>query len=218
MAHLVYFNGRGRGEIVRMMLAASEIPFTESFLTERKQFENLLEDGALSFKQVPLLRIDDMELVQTGAIVRYVARKGGLYSADDKMAAMIDMYYDASRDFQYIFLTLKFLKTEEQVIADAKAAGDSKYFPALEKRLKENGTGFLVGNSLTLADVGFLEVLLMCIEYGGEHFFDDYVEVQKYYQRLISIPSMANFLKSPFRKRKNDDQYIAEVKLVLNRT
>jgi hypothetical protein len=48
----------------------------------------LFTDGALLFKQVPLLRIDDMEFVQTGAIVRYVAKKGGLYSADDKTAAM----------------------------------------------------------------------------------------------------------------------------------
>jgi hypothetical protein len=43
------------------------------------------------------------------------------------------MYYEASRDFQNVFLPLKFFKTEEQAIADAKSAGDSKYFPALEK-------------------------------------------------------------------------------------
>lgn len=29
-----------------------------------------------------------MELVQTGAIVRYVAKKGGMYGADDKEAAL----------------------------------------------------------------------------------------------------------------------------------
>lgn len=217
MAHLVYFNGRGRGELIRLMLAAAEIPFTESFLTQREEFTKLIQDGSLPFKQVPLLKIDDMELVQTNAIVHYVARKGHLYGADDKEAAIIDMYYEASRDFFMVFLPVIFLKTEEQAITEAKNAGDDKYFPALEKRLTENGTGFLVGKSLTMADVGFLEVLLLCVEYGGLNFLDNYSEVKQYYNRLISIPSIANFLNGPLRKRKNDEQYVTEVKRVLNR-
>lgn len=43
------------------------------------------------------------------------------------------MYYEASRDFYYNFLPVLFLKTEEQAVKDAKAAGEDKYFPALEK-------------------------------------------------------------------------------------
>lgn len=200
-----------------MMLAAAKIPFTETFLTERQPFEKLIQDGLLPFKQVPLLKIDDMELVQTGAIVRYVAKKGGMYGADDKEAAVIDMYYEASRDFYYNFLPVLFMKTEEQAVKDAKAAGEDKYFPALEKRLKETGSGYLVGTSLTMADVGFLEVLLLCVEFGGDDFLDDHSDVKQYYQRLVATPLMAEFLKSPFRKRKNDEQYIKEVKRVLNR-
>ena len=45
----------------------------------------------------------------------------------------IDMYYEGSRDFYYNFLTVIFMKTEEQVIKDARTAADDKYFPALEK-------------------------------------------------------------------------------------
>lgn len=200
-----------------MMLSAAKIPFTETFLTERKPFEKLIEDGVLPFKQVPLLKIDDMELVQTGAIVRYVAKKGGMYGADDKESALIDMYYEGSRDFYFHFLTVIFMKTEEQVIKDARTAADDKYFPALEKRLKETGTGYLVGSSLTMADVGFLEVLLLCVEYGGDDFLDGHPEVKQYYQRLVALPYIAEFLKGPLRKRKNDEQYVTEVKRVLNR-
>lgn len=43
------------------------------------------------------------------------------------------MYYEASRDFYYHFLPVLFMKTEEQAVKDAKAAGEDKYFPALEK-------------------------------------------------------------------------------------
>ena len=37
----------------------------------------------LLFEQVPLLRIDGLKLVQSGAIVRYVARKGKLLGSND---------------------------------------------------------------------------------------------------------------------------------------
>lgn len=43
------------------------------------------------------------------------------------------MYYEASRDFYSKFLPVLFMKTEEQAVKDAKAAGEDKYFPALEK-------------------------------------------------------------------------------------
>lgn len=44
-------------------------------------------DGKLLFKQVPLLEIDGLELVQTPAIVRYIARKGGLYGHSNEESA-----------------------------------------------------------------------------------------------------------------------------------
>jgi len=41
----------------------------------------------LLFQQVPLLRIDGMKLVQSGAIARYLARKARLYGETDMDAA-----------------------------------------------------------------------------------------------------------------------------------
>lgn len=46
------------------------------------------------------------------------------------------------------------------------------------QRLKETGSGYLVGTSLTMADVGFLEVLLLCVEFGGDDFLDEHSEVK----------------------------------------
>lgn len=43
------------------------------------------------------------------------------------------MYYEASRDFYVNFLPVLFMKTEEEAVKDAKAAGEDRYFPALEK-------------------------------------------------------------------------------------
>ena len=48
----------------------------------------LRDNGFLEFNQVPLLRIDGMNIVQTQAIVRYLARKHGLYGKNAKEDAL----------------------------------------------------------------------------------------------------------------------------------
>ena len=48
----------------------------------------LRDNGFLEFNQVPLLRIDGMNIVQTQAIVRYLARKHGLYGKTAKEDAL----------------------------------------------------------------------------------------------------------------------------------
>ena len=50
-------------------------------------FDRLRTVAELLFKQVPLLRIDGMNLVQSGAIARYLARKAHLYGETDADAA-----------------------------------------------------------------------------------------------------------------------------------
>ncbi|XP_077869351.1 glutathione S-transferase 3-like [Saccoglossus kowalevskii] len=78
-AHLTYVNGRGLSESIRIIMAATGIEFQETFLQNKEQFETLRKAGDLLFMQVPLLEIDGMKLVQTNAIIRYIARKYDMY-------------------------------------------------------------------------------------------------------------------------------------------
>lgn len=48
----------------------------------------LSKDGALLFQQVPLVDIDGMKLVQTRAILHYIAEKYNLYGKDLKERAL----------------------------------------------------------------------------------------------------------------------------------
>ena len=45
-------------------------------------------DGSLMFQQVPMVEIDGMKLVQTKAILNYIASKYNLYGKDMKERAM----------------------------------------------------------------------------------------------------------------------------------
>ncbi|XP_067675776.1 glutathione S-transferase 3-like [Haliotis asinina] len=211
---LTYFDGRGLGEIVRFTLAACGIEFTETLLQERQEYEKLLEEGKLMFHQVPLLEIDGLELVQSGAIVRYVARKGGLYGDSNEETSKIDMFYEGTRDFYKSFLYLVFQDPKE-VLAAAKAKALPRYLPIFDQALKKNGTGFLVGESMSLADIGLIEVLLSVTEYFGEETLSDYPSLKAFKSMMVSQERIAAFLNGPQKKGGNTDAYVATCRRVL---
>ena len=48
----------------------------------------LISDGSLLFNAVPMLSIDGMKLVQTNAILNYLANKAGMNGSNGKEKAM----------------------------------------------------------------------------------------------------------------------------------
>ncbi|RUS74747.1 hypothetical protein EGW08_017498 [Elysia chlorotica] len=214
MATLYYFEGRGKAELIRLCLAAAKIEFKDHFLYERAEFLKLMEDGKLLFNQLPLLEIDGKFLTQSNACVRYVGRKAGLCGKNDDEAAQIDMLYEGGRDFMTPFLPIVF-KPEAEVLETIKSKTMPRYMPIFDKVAATNGTGYLVGGGLTLADLSVLEALLACVEYFGMECFNGFPALKKVYETVTSLDTISGFLKSSHRMRKNDDRYITEVKRVL---
>jgi len=210
---LTYFDGRGRAEIIRMLLCAGNIKFKEVDLTERQEMVKLMADGDLMFNQVPLLKIDGMKLVQTNAINNYIATKAGLNGKDAKEKAMIDMYFEGSRDMFMALLPMLFMGSEEDCIAKAEPGIDKK-LPVYEKALGSSSSGFLVGSGLTLADVGLMEVLLSVVEFYGDQKLSSYPHLKKYVDMVSNLESMKCYIKN-VRKPKNTSSYVETVKKVL---
>lgn len=52
----------------------------------------LSKDGSLMFQQVPMVEIDGMKLVQTRAILNYIATKYNLYGKDMKERALYGIF------------------------------------------------------------------------------------------------------------------------------
>ncbi|KAG7246980.1 hypothetical protein CRUP_012469, partial [Coryphaenoides rupestris] len=148
---LHYFNGRGKMESIRWLLTAAEVEFDEVNMTSRDQFKKLLDDGALMFEQVPLVEIDGMHLIQTKAILKYIAEKYNLNGKDIKERAMVNMYSEGLLDLMEmvmmsIFTPPEDLKAKLETI-ETKAIG--RYLPVFEKALC--GPVFLVGGQLSVA-------------------------------------------------------------------
>jgi hypothetical protein len=77
-ATLYYFAGRGLADQIRWMLAASDISFTQKLINNRAKFLKMSE-RQLPFGQLPLLQIDGLEIVQSQAAVRYLAKRAKVY-------------------------------------------------------------------------------------------------------------------------------------------
>lgn len=76
-ATLYYFSGRGLADQIRWMMAATDVSFTQKVVAHRAQFERMAQ-RQLPFGQLPLLQIDGLEIVQSQAIVRFLARRANI--------------------------------------------------------------------------------------------------------------------------------------------
>ncbi|XP_021063477.2 glutathione S-transferase A2 [Mus pahari] len=159
---LHYFNARGRMECIRWLLAAAGVEFEEKFIQSPEDLEKLRKDGNLMFDQVPMVEIDGMKLVQTRAILNYIATKYDLYGKDVKERALIDMYSEGVLDLTEMIVQLIICPPDqkEAKTALAKDRAKNRYLPAFEKVLKSHGQDYLVGNRLTRVDIHLLELLL----------------------------------------------------------
>ncbi|XP_075821263.1 glutathione S-transferase alpha-2-like isoform X2 [Microtus pennsylvanicus] len=154
------------------------------------------------FQQVPMVEIDGMKLVQTRAILNYIATKYDLYGKDAKERALIDMYTEGIADLTEMIMQLVKLPPDqrEAKISLIKDKTKNRYLPAFEKVLKSHGQDYLVGNRLTRVDIHLLEVLLY-VEELDSSLLDSFPLLKALKSRISSLPNVKKFLQ-PGSQRK----------------
>lgn len=204
-------------ESIRWLLAAADVEFEEEFVTTREQYEQWLHDDYLLFKQVPMVEIDGMKLVQTKAILNYIAEKYNLRGKTLKEKAFIDMYVEGTLDLMLLIMVYPFLPATEQEkqfnLFIQKAT--TRYFPVYEKVLKDHNQNFLVGNQLSVADVQLLEAILMLEEKKAD-ILSDFPLLQAFKVRTSNIPTIKKFLQPGSQRQPvPDEEYVKTAKEVL---
>ncbi|CAG6017411.1 glutathione S-transferase A4-like [Menidia menidia] len=213
---LHYFNGRGKMESIRWLLAVAGVEFDEYFLTTRDQYEKLLNDGSLMFQQVPMVEIDDMKLVQTKAILSYIAEKYNLNGKDIKERVKINMYSEGLMDLMEMIMMLPFLSDPKPKLDNIQSKAKERYLPVFEKAL--DGPVYLVGGKLSSADVLLLECTLM-LEEKFPGILADFPNVKSFQGRMTQIPAISKFLQTGSkRKPQPDEVYVKTVMQVFNVT
>ncbi|NXK53116.1 GSTA1 transferase, partial [Chauna torquata] len=199
---LHYVNARGRMEPIRWLLAAAGVEFEESFLETKDDLKKLQTNGDLLFQQVPMVEMDGMKMVQTRAILNYIAGKYNLYGKDLKERALIDMYVEGIIDLSESITSniLQPADKKEEHLATVMDKAKNRYFSVYEKVLKDHGQDFLVGNKLSRADVQLLETILMAEECMPD-ILAKFPVLQSFKARISNIPNIKKFLQ-PGSQRK----------------
>ncbi|XP_058409910.1 glutathione S-transferase A1-like isoform X2 [Diceros bicornis minor] len=199
---LHYLNARGRMESIRWLLAAAGVEFEEKFIETSKDLEKLRNDGSLMFQQVPMVEIDGMKLAQSRAILSYIAAKYNLYGKDIKERALIDMYIEGVADLNEMIMLLPGCPHDQKdaKITQIKEKTTNRYFTAFEKVIQSHGQDYLVGNTLSRADIQLVE-LLYYVEELDPSLLANFPLLKALKTRISNVPTVKRFLQ-PGSQRK----------------
>ena len=190
---LHYFQIRGRGEQVRLLLHALELPF-EDVLAKGDQFLALKEQGpaALYFGSLPMLEDGAFRLCQGPVILSYLAVKHGAAPNDPQLKSKADAIAWGAEDLRQQYF--KLFGDGSQEVQSAFVTGDwqTRWLPSLNGLLELNGyNGHFVGDTLSHADIAVWDVLNAFEEYIPAASMDGYAALQAFYESVRSRPVAA---------------------------
>lgn len=152
---LTYFNLRGRAEVSRLIFVAAGQEF-EDVRIERDQWPTIKPTAPLG--QLPVLEVDGVQIPQSVAIARFLAKKFNLAGKTDVEQAQADVVVDTVGDLIAAYVPVRREQDEnkKKELLDKFLAEDlPKQLGNLETlgKLYSNGGQFFVGDSLTWADL-----------------------------------------------------------------
>jgi glutathione S-transferase len=158
---LRYFPFPGRAGPIRDALQIGHIPFVDEHVPP-EQFGQLRAAGEFPFGGLPVLDVETdkgkMCVAQSNAILRFAGRLSGLYPEDDPIQALkVDEALDMGEDIAGLIGPSLHEQDEDKKLAMRKELAEATlpfWGDCFERLLVANGrTGFIVGNSLTVADL-----------------------------------------------------------------
>nr|AYN44506.1 glutathione S-transferase S11 [Brachionus rotundiformis] len=192
---LHYFNGRGRAEISRLILAASGVNYEDVRVNDWPKTKSDAPVG-----QLPYIEIDGLKLPQSLSIARYLAREYNLVGKNNLDAAKADAIVDTCIDLMTGFYQKVFLVTDiaEKEVALKKFLSDDaiKGLENVEKLAKQFGSkGFSVGKSLTWADLFIHEITYSLMNYQ-DNLLDNFQVLKQIREAVESNENIAKYLKN----------------------
>jgi len=160
---ITYFDARGLAEPARQLFSYAKVPFEDvripidqAPLSDEKKGELGLPWGS-----VPLLEIDGKKFGQSVSFTRYLAKEFKLAGKDGFEEYKADEYVEGIRDFMQkwipLFTLLRQNPTDEtkkaELMKNLVEVESPKDLGRFNKILEQSSSGWLIGQSLTYADI-----------------------------------------------------------------
>jgi len=171
---LHYFPLRGRGEMIRYIFAYANEKYEEKSSYTMENWPKHKSEFMLG--QLPALEVDGKQLCQSIAIGRFLAKEFHIAGKNAWEQALCDMYVDGIEDLNPNYIPIsraRYLYKDENLVKQNwqkfKDETLKSFLERYEKFVADNKSGFLVGNSITWADLVLAELLDrfdQCFEHG----------------------------------------------------
>ncbi|KAH9496332.1 Glutathione S-transferase 1 [Bulinus truncatus] len=192
---LTYFNARGRGELCRLLFVFAGREF-EDVRINREEWPAM--KGRTPFGQLPLLEFDGKVYGQSVGIYSYLAREFGLQGTTSLETLSIDQVVGLIQDG--VVASAKTFHEQDPekralLIKDFKDITIPHLLGCCEKLLVANGTGYFVGNRITLADLmtwNYFNGMENRLKVTG--LADHFSAVKALFERVEKIEKIKNYI------------------------
>ena len=203
---LHYFAGRGVGEPIRLTFAVANVAFEDiRYLTSDSVWRDELK-SKLPFGQLPALEIDGVFIAQTDSCGRLAARLAKLYPEDAIKAAESDMIVVHQAEIQKAIVRLSYdgvpgAQGTVMVPESKRNALIKEWFdtalPNLLCRLEAIcGPAFMVGNSLTWADINVFVRLTQLLDIQPSLLDEEYPKLKSLEKYVRTLPAVAGWIQA----------------------
>jgi len=195
---LQYFDGRGRGEAIRMLFAHVNAEYKDERI---KQADWPTYKPQMPFGQCPLLIVNGHKIAQTTAILRYLGNKYDLVGKTPLDNAMIDMLGESIQDFfpnirPWVMVRVGMVPGDAAEVYKEKVAPHlDTTLPIFEKYLEDSGTGWFVGEHMTWVDIFAGEFFSKFTAFGDATALDKYPKLKQLVERVHDQPNIKKYIE-----------------------
>jgi glutathione S-transferase len=198
---LTYWNKRGRGEQVRLLLQELGQPYEDVHIDRQKLVE-LKKQGAkrLYFGSVPMLEDGDFRLCQAPVILSYLARKHGVMPEAPQGAAKADALVLGAEDLRIQYFELFGADSAKKQRTFVEGPLRTRWLPSFEGHLELNDNDrCFVGSSPTHADVAVWDIFDSLITRVSGVTLADHPRLMAFQNAFAERPRIASYLSSERR-------------------
>jgi len=153
----------------------------------------------MPFGSLPVLEADGVQIPQSQAIARFLAKRFGLFGSNDIEAALIDSYMEAFVDLRsglMGYMREQDAELKKKKLEDYLSGDVVKYTTLLEQNLAKNneGKGWLVGDKLSVADVQLYYSYFLISSFQSD-VLKNFPLVAGLFERVAANPGIAEWVK-----------------------
>ncbi|XP_041713124.1 glutathione S-transferase Mu 3 [Coregonus clupeaformis] len=195
---LAYWDIRGLAQPIRLLLEYTDTKYEEEFYTcgeapnyDKSCWFDEKHKLGMDFPNLPYLEDGDRKIVQSNAIMRYIARKHNLGGESEDEKVRVDVLENQAMDFRNGFVMMCYTDF------DKMKPGYTERLPGTLKQFSEFlGTRkWFAGDKITFVDFIMYELLDQHIMFDAKC-LDDFKNLQELVDRFEALEKIAAYMKS----------------------